>query len=73
MTMAVEQFLASFDRLSRSEQVCAVKEIQDRMMAAPVDESELDFTPLTDEELTQLTDELFQMSDAEEARRHGAA
>lgn len=71
MTTAVRQLLASFDLLSRDEQILAIKEFQDRVMAASVDEDELDFTPLTDEQLAQLADELFQMSDAEEARRNG--
>lgn len=71
MTTAVQELLASFDRLTRAEQMLAIKEFQDRVMAASVDEAELEFTPLTDEQLAQLADELFQMSDAEEARQDG--
>ncbi|HVA45501.1 MAG TPA: hypothetical protein VNH11_03870 [Pirellulales bacterium] len=70
MTAAVQQLLESFDRLSRAEQIVAIKEFQVRVRTPSIDEDDLDFTPLTDEQLAQLADELFQMSDAEEACRN---
>lgn len=73
MTTAVEQLLTSFDQLSHADQVCAAKVIQERVMEASTAGLDLDFTPLTNEQLAQLADDLFQMSDAEETRRHGAA
>jgi hypothetical protein len=73
MTTAVKQLLASFDQLSRADQVCAAKEIQNRVMAAPIADFEVEFSPLTNEQLAELADELFQLSEVEEARRHGAA
>lgn len=49
----------------------ATRRSQNRLPALPLDEGNLDFTPLSNEELAHLADELFQMSDAEEAQTEG--
>ncbi|HEX4129712.1 MAG TPA: hypothetical protein VHZ24_06690 [Pirellulales bacterium] len=63
MTDAVQQLLASFDQLSPADQLVVVKEIDKRIA------TELDHSPLSDDDLVFLADELFQMADREEEHR----
>jgi hypothetical protein len=70
LTSATREWLASFDRLPAEEQLLAAKEIQRRVEKSSHASAKVDFSPLSDGELACIADELFQMSDAEEASRN---
>lgn len=70
LTPAAREWLASFDRLSAEEQRLVAKEIQSRAAKSSGARGNVDFSPLSDQELTCMADELFQMADAEEASRN---
>ena len=60
MTQSVQEVLNSFDRLPESEQQEAFSEILKRIQTSK-------YRELTDEDLSRIADETFQMYDAEEA------
>jgi hypothetical protein len=62
---SVQDILASFDQLSPAEQAIVTKEIAKRIRHAQ-DESQ--GGPLAEEEITYLTDQMFQIYDGEEER-----
>jgi len=66
---SAQDVLASFDRLTPAEQLTVTKEIARRMKRAR-DEDE--GGPLHEEELTFLTDQMFQMYDREEEHNGSA-
>ncbi|MEX0678462.1 MAG: hypothetical protein WD063_15385 [Pirellulales bacterium] len=69
MTEFVQDVLASFDRLSRAEQAIVVREIAKRVKHG---QDENEGGPLAEDELTFLTDQMFQMYDREEERNGSA-
>lgn len=69
MTESVQDVLASFDRLSPAERAIVVREIVERVKHGQV---ENEWGPLEEDELTFLTDQMFQMYDREEDRNGSA-
>ena len=70
LTTEVQQWLASFDRLSTEEQLLVAKEIQRRVEASTISSDDLDMSPPSEEEMTYMASKLFQMYDEEE-RQNG--
>ena len=70
LTTAVQEWLASFDRLSEEEQLVVAKEVQRRINEPSNGSEDLDMSPSTDEEMTYMASTLFKMYDEEE-RQNG--
>jgi hypothetical protein len=66
---SAQDVIASFDQLSPAEQVIVTREIAKRMKRA---HDENRGGPVEDEELTFLTDQMFQIYDREEERNGSA-
>lgn len=72
LTANAERWLASFEQLSREEQLIVAKEVQRRLGGTPAESDNLDMSPPTDEEMIYMASQLFGMYDEEE-RQHGCA